>query len=234
MRMLAFFIGLFVCVSGTVRATESAEREYREFTDVEGRTIRASITRATREEVWIRREDGAEFRLGIERFSERDRKFIKEWRLLDAMQRPRSIEVSARQYSEDRVIRNRPSMRIRNESAGYEVTVRNNMPDAVEDLRVEYRLFFRKGTTDDPIGVSREMRRARGDDWVEKILPRDEVSFKTQTVTLETRERPSTYTGRLPRRVTDDLAGIWLRFYKDDRQVFEFAHPASLAEREEW
>src|SRR5690606_12955817 len=133
---------IMLCATGAMANEES--EGFSEFTDLEGRTIRAKIVRVYAEDVWIRRDDNQLFRLPIARFSAGDQKRIEEWRVLEDLRRL-PLKISSRQFTANRQEIHRGDEVSYREDAGYEVTVRNPLNHDLENLRVEYRVYKRAG-----------------------------------------------------------------------------------------
>lgn len=76
--------------------------ELREFTDTEGRSIKARLMKVEDGNARIKREDGRSFTLPKERFSPRDRKYIKEWARKKAAEIPPKLRVEVTRLRRDK------------------------------------------------------------------------------------------------------------------------------------
>jgi hypothetical protein len=209
--------------------------EYRTFTDGDGRKISAVLIRATDAEVWIRRNDGQTFQVSLDRFSDADRKFVAEWRRMEALTAPMALEFSARRFPDGRQTTSTESTVTITERYGYVVTITNRSPYDLKDLQVEYRYFIREGN----VGATGQNRRIRHEDGrtrIDNLPSRGNTEFKTNTVTLRSsRLKPDwSYRDTNQRRTQDDLRGICVRVRENGKIIAEFSNPGNLMESEKW
>lgn len=216
-------------------ASAQTSLQFREFTDQQGRTIKATVIRATENEVWIRREDGPSFQVALTTLSKADQEYVARWRKIDAIRVPNALEFSARRFPEGRETFDDGSIRTTRESYGYEITLTNRSPVDLSDLQIDYRFFVREGSPG-VTGQKRPVRTQDGKDGIAFIPSRGTGSFRTKTVTLiSTKLRPGwVYADGSKTATTDDLRGICVRIMQDGEVIAEFSTPAKLMERETW
>ena len=232
--MKALLLPLLLSVAAPF-ASIAVSEEFRTFTDIEGRRIQAVVIRANDSDVWIRREDGKDFRVPLDKFSLADRKYVEEWRQTDALKAPNALEFTAGRFTDGAEMSTSSSRKTTSEKYGYSVTLTNRSPIDLEDLMVEYRYFIRRGSA----GVSGQDREVDYQDGIAHIdiLPsRGKREFKTSTIDLQdVRLRPGwRFTNTNKRRFNDDLRGIRIRILQRGKLIAEFADPPKLLETERW
>lgn len=114
-----------------------------EFTDLQGRKLDAEIVSATASQVTLKRNsDGRMFsNVPASGFSEADQKFIADWAAANIKY---NLEVS---YTKKKLSESKKRMNnttYEQEVWVYKINVRNRMPVALSDLRVDYWCFRRE------------------------------------------------------------------------------------------
>jgi hypothetical protein len=232
--MIRLLLPLLLLVTAAALPAFASE-DYRTFTDREGRTIRAAIIRATESDVWIRREDGRTFQVSLATFVERDQKFVADWRRIQALQMPQSLEFATRRFTDGRQTSNDSLIRTTVERVGYVVTLTNRSPVDLDNLQVEYRYYIRQGSPG-VTGQNRPVRSESGTATIARLASRGTAEFRTNVVTLRATQlrQGVVYTSTGKTRTTDDLRGIWIRVRQGDEVIAEFSSPPNLSESESW
>lgn len=231
MRML---LPLLLLAAAAVQAQPTDD--LRTFTDTESRQVRAAVVRATDSEVWIRRDDGRTFRISLTRFSEKDQKFVLDWRRSQALMAPNAVEIAARRFPDGpRRTQHSESHTVIEERFGYVVTITNRSPYELADLTVEYRFFIREGELG-ATGQNRSVRHHDGNGKIESIPSRGTAEIKTTAATLTaSRLKPGwAYRNTNQRNTKDDLRGICVRVREKGKVIAEFSQPGNLMETEKW
>jgi len=216
-------------------ATAQSAPTDRTFTSHDGRSIQATVIRATEHEVWIRRNDGATFQVPLTNFSQQDQEYVSRWRRMEVLRAPNALEFAARRFPDGRTTSDDGPVRIVRERFGYEVTFTNRTQMDLSDLTIEYRYFIRQGRPG-VTGQNRPLRTQDGKERIAKIPPRGNGTFRTNTVTLESSNlRPGWYytDGSKP-RANDDLRGICVRIIQDGEVIAQFSSPPNLMDSESW
>lgn len=215
-------------------ALQPARAQMRTFTDTEGRTVVAELIEADRESIRFRRDDGIVFDLARDRLSESDQQFIDDWIQQRAFTYG-GIEVKAWRVrlNSDRDL-TKSSVRTTEEWC-YKFSVQNHSRMQLDDLTVEYRIFW----TDDRANTKTKklpQLRVEGRTAMGSLDQRESAEFATKTITLRSTElQPGRrYAGTGKRRVADALAGIWIRVMQGDTLLEEYASPTKLTKEEKW
>jgi len=227
-------IFVFLAFGLVLLKTQLDGAQSRTFTDAEGRTLIAEVIEADAKTIRIRRDDGVVFDLPRERLSESDQTFIDEW-IRDRAFAYGGIEVTMRRVRlKSERAQTKSSVRT-TEQWCYKFSVQNHSRMQLDNLAVEYRVFW---TNDRASVKEKELPRLRidGDATISSLAPRESTELSTKTITLRTTELKSgrRYAGTSKRRVSDSLAGIWIRVLQDDVVLHEFARPSKLIKEEEW
>ena len=214
-----------------------ARVEARIFTDTQGRTIDAELIDATLTQAKIRRADGQIFDLKLETLSAADRAYIVAWTRQRAQQSQAAVVLrfGSSQFKQTTKRDQSLSTMSRTENAGYSVTVHNDSSVALENLRIEYRIFMR----DDQHGAKKSdmtLKRLEGSERIVALPAKGMTEFKTDTLTLQRSELKADwyYIDGSKKRVADQLAGIWLKAFRaDGTQVGEYVSSDSV-KKEKW
>jgi hypothetical protein len=126
-----------VCVL-TVASLLSAH----EFTDLQGRKLDAEILSAGGGQVTLKRvTDGRSFNVPVTTFTEADQKIIAEW---SAANTKYNFEVTYTKKKLNEVKRKSNNVTYEDETWIYKINIKNRLPTAVGDLRVDYWCFRRE------------------------------------------------------------------------------------------
>lgn len=216
-------------------AFANADDPYRTFTDDQGRTVEAVIVRTSPDKVWIRRDDGRTFQVATSTFSEADRKYISEWRQMNALEDPDAIEFSSKRYTDERRTESRNYATFKIDRFGYIIAITNTTVIDLENLDVEYRYYAKRGTFGET-GQDRQLEGYGGRATIASLPSRETTEIKTDSVTLKSTKlkRGFSYTNTNQRRTNDSLGGVWVRIKQDGELIAEFSSPSRLKTKEDW
>lgn len=114
----------------------------REFTDLQGRKLEAEIVSAAAGQVSLKRTaDGRLFNVPATTFNEADQKFIAEWAEANTKY---SFEVAYTKKKQGETKQKSNNVTYEQETWIYKINVKNRLPVAVGDLRVDYWCFRRE------------------------------------------------------------------------------------------
>ncbi len=227
-----------------------------EFTLKDGRTLKAEIVsyNARLGNVELKREDGKRIPVKPTVFSEADQKYIKEWAVLDGVRNERFFKVVCEKdlvekwkkeemaevtYSGGDVQKELVSVS-KFERYVFELNLENKNEFALENLQVEYRIFYEQEVS---AGSSKPVAKKKvllGELKVKQIDPRGKKKLKTESVVVHGTEYSSsiTYGGVTKERESGEIEGIWLRITATGsdgqsvvREVFE---PSNLEGKHKW
>ncbi|HEY0945931.1 MAG TPA: hypothetical protein VGD81_11720 [Opitutaceae bacterium] len=223
-----------ILLSGVV-AFACPDAESRTFTDIQGRTLNAELLDATLTHAKIRRDDGQVFELKLETLCDADRAYIVAWTRQRAAQAPVALRFATSQFKQTAKRDQDAATLSRTEDAGYTVTIHNESSTALENVRIEYRVFM----LDDRHGAKRSqmaLKSQSGSERIAQLAAKTAVDFKTVTLPLQRLElKPDwVYVDGAKRKIADQLAGIWFKVYRaDGTQIGEYASTESL-KKEKW
>lgn len=189
----------------------------REFRDTKGRPLLAEPVRAVGSEIFLRTSLGAEVSVPVQNFSPEDVTWLGHWIAAEPAALDYRFAVSASEKT------TRKDARLAGggeESArAYEVTVSNLCRNAVEGLRVCYRVFLSDSValTTEGLAIIRneaDLLWKAGQTDLPVIGYNGTATFTTQSFALQ-----KTFAGGGGR---DRLRGVWLRFFRHGMQVGEW------------
>ncbi len=220
----------------------SAAAEVQTLTDKQGRSITVDVISVEGANARIKREDGRVFELPLSSLAEADEKKLRDWAAKEA-DKPipaDAIEVlasrtkfdsskteSAETYlvnytngSSRQMIR---TLVTTNEQWGYSITLTNRTSRPIDKLRADCIIFTGSGQSLTKGAVS--------------ILPvnvlksRDRIVLNTGTVMLT----KTHYKGETsPKPAGSQLYGIWVRIYRGDELIREYATPEGIPAKQSW
>ena len=219
-------LSLFALWIGALHAEEP-----RTFTDQFGRTIKAEVISVDANTAKVKREDGQVFDLPIEKLSEEDQAWLKNWKSPSASEAkpkvftpvPGSVTISASRgkFDSDTAYQSAYS-KATYEEWGFSVQLTNTTLYPIENLRMEYRIYGR-------LHGGSQQREQRGVKAIETLGARKSAVFRTKTFRVyRFRSNSGAYTYK------GGLDGIWARLYCGDVLLGEYASPENLITEQTW
>lgn len=216
--------------------------KYRTFTDNRGRTMEARITRVSGEDVYFELKGGLTAKVNINILSEPDREYVKTWER-DKLLKDGAFEVrlatkttSKSDYVDVPLSRGYRGILERTWQQHYEIIVTNTTYEDFSDVRIEYLVM----KFEDKPGAEKrsegEIKRKKGDGRIQSLPSRSEQRIKTEPVLMrETKPAPNyAWPGGRKQTSEDDMRGIWVKIYVDDKFVQEYSKPGNLKNKEVW
>lgn len=229
-----------------------------EFTLKDGRTLKAEIVsfNATLKKVELKREDGKRIPVNPSVFTEEDQNYIMAWASLDGIRNERLFKVTCEkdlvekwkkeemanvQYDGGNVGKELVSVS-RFQRYIYNLTLENKNTFSLENLKLEYRVFYGQEEDAGSSKVAEQEKVVSGSVNVKQIAPRKKIELKTEPVVLrDTQYSTSVSYGTAETtktRESGDLKGIWVRITATGpdgqtvvRDIFE---PSSLEGKHKW
>lgn len=227
-----------------------ARAELWTLTDTQGRSIRADVISVDDTNVTIRRADGQEFTLALEKLTAVDQARLREWAKEQASKpqplpagalrlTPTKIRVSREVVESD--VRVTTGDVIKNgrtdEEAkwGYKILLENTSKTALSGLRAEYRLYV----SEDNVHVKDKLEEMRVGKFAKELadLPaygRVEITTDTMLIKSMRYRKGITSAGTGESRANETLVGIWMRIYRDNELVHELITPERLRNGAVW
>jgi len=229
------YVSVLSLVLLVINAFGSAE--YRTFTSADGREMIASIQRVSSSEVTIKRKaDGRNFTVSLTNFSEADQTYIKDWDEMNRLSRRDALEVKIRRVTGDRSKSSSMSTDRKTWMEGYEISVTNDTRGDVADLEVEYIIFM----FDEAVAATKKdqgkLQRESSSYELTSLGPDEQFKHQTQKFKMTSSKLKEGwhYTNGGSKQSKDELAGCWVRVYKNGRILSELAMPASIMRSEQW
>lgn len=192
----------------------------REFTDSQGRKLDAEIISAAGGQVTLKRADGRTFNVAATSFTPADQKYISDW--ADANTKY-SFDVTYTKKKLNSTKTKRGAVTHEEETWIYKISIKNRLPTAVGDLRVDYWCFRRE---DSGKGKGAARIETSGSSKVAMIAGSGTASLDTTEVILHKEELAGGfYWANGDSAIqSDGMGGIAIRvFDKNGREVSKWA-----------
>ena len=236
---------LLVIYLVTAAVGVQAVKQYRDFTDTKGRTIRGRIVAydAKKKIVTFERDNKRTSKVPITVFSETDQGYVLEWETLKNFATERLFRISAKQKKIDNEAKGSKSRskQIEVEDTHYEILLENKSASELKGLELEYCIYYEQEE-----GAACSQGVHCGDLSIDAINPVSKKTLQTEAVSTYTKELNSDW-----RYVDDDgkpisvdnvqrgdVHGIWIRIHlklpSGQKETREFCCPESISNSKAW
>jgi len=192
-----------------------------EFTDLQGRKLEAEIVSAAAGQVTLKRaSDGRVFAVPATTFTTPDQQFINEWADNNTKY---GFEVTYTKKKLNQTSTKRGPVTYADETWIYKINIRNRLPTAVGDLRVDYWCFRRE---DGGKGKGTARIETSGSSSIASINGSGTTTVDTVEIVLHKQELAGGYyfTNGDSAVQSDGMGGFALRIFdRKDREVFKWA-----------
>lgn len=197
-----------------------------EFTDLQGRKLDAEILSAAVGQVTLKRAtDGRTFNVAVTSFSAADQKFISDW--ADANTKYNfDVTYTKKKLNETSI--KQGAVTHKDETWIYKINLRNRLPTAVGDLRVDYWCFRRE---DSGKGKGAARIETSGSSKVSTLLGSGQVTLDTTEINIHKSELAGGYyyIGGADAIQSDGMGGLVVRIFdKNDREVYKWSTKEDL------
>jgi hypothetical protein len=231
---------LTVCLSAALLATRllAADADLHDFTDQQGRTLKAEIINVIGQEVSLQRADGENFKVKISIFSSADQDFIRQWALKEAADaKGDALTFVTSTLDSNNTTSQSSNQTIQRWLAGFKVTLTNQSSMELQKLHVDYQLFKHEAIPGAADPSTDPVNRTAGSFTLDLVPPNGDQTFVTTKIPLSSYALNAGYTwaSGANRMVSDDLLGIWLRVYADNGDLIqEWCSRPGLMKKEKW
>ena len=237
-RLLRFVFAVMLVVNGAFA------KQYRDFTDTKGRTIRGYVQafdeRSGR--VTFERENHRTSKVPITIFSEADQTYIQEWNHAKFFLSKSSFKISA----------SRKKMKDKGESysgvawskkvknMGYEVVFENRSATQLENLEIKYCIFYEQDDVKDRRTQCTEEGVLCGNFPLNSLPPKCKKSLMTEMVKIFKKELGGDYyyTEDIKNVQSGQIRGIWIRvsmkLSSGEKLTRDYCLPDSLENSKVW
>ncbi len=192
-----------------------------EFTDLQGRKHEAEIISAAAGQVMLKRaSDGRTFNVAASSFTAADQKFISDW--ADANTK-HSFEVTYTKKKLNQTRTKEGPVTYEDETWIYKINIRNRLPTAVGDLRVDYWCFRRE---DGGKGKGTSRVETSGSSKIAVVAGSGTATVDTTEIILHKQELAGGYyfSNGDSAIQSDGMGGLVIRIFdKNDREVYKWA-----------
>ncbi|WP_397379262.1 hypothetical protein [Prosthecobacter sp.] len=192
-----------------------------EFTDLQGRKLDAEIVAASGGQVMLKRTaDGRTFNVAANSFIPADQKIISDW--ADANTKY-SFDVTYTKKKLNQTRTKRGAVTLEEETWIYKINIRNRLPTAIGDLRVDYWCFRRE---DSGKGKGAARIETSGSSKVESVVGSGAATVDTTEIILHKEELAGGFywaNGDSAIK-SDGMGGLAIRIFdKNGREVYKWA-----------
>lgn len=220
-----------------------AVKEYRDFTDTKGRTIRGCIVSydAKREVVKFERDNRKIAKVPITIFSEADQTYIRDWTVLKNFMTEHLFKISANQKKNENKDEEIKSTYLEKDvdTIKYEIALENRSVYELKGVEVEYCIYYEQ----EERGKRKEVCNQGvycGTISIVSLLPKSEKLVKTGEVSVYTEELSpnASYINGMDNVQRGDVHGIWIRVHltlpSGEKRTREYCSPSSLNNSRTW
>jgi hypothetical protein len=207
----------------------------RVFTDSKGNAVTGKIQGIeTGGIVAIQRQGGGAVKAKIADLSLDDIKFVEDWYTAKVLSRGRGFSIRAERKEGAAQETEIMATKIKIEEVFYEVTIKSDSLVPLTGLKVVHRTYKKSAGADR--GSTKERVYEEGSEEIPKIEPGKEVKVKTAKQKLESSKLDPDYryVGGRKSVSAERIGGVWLRIYKGETLIADFADPKGLMEFETW
>ncbi len=243
--MKSMIAGALVCLA----VATAFGGDYREFSDMQGRVIKAKIVEfdSVKGKLLIEREGGKQVWVRPSVFSEPDQDYIKEWFAAEQVLSEKNLRITLKKQND--AVHEKESDRdcaFDGEALRFEVTLENRTEDPIENLKIKYRIFI--AVEDKTVDGEDYTRPVSGELVVEHIAAASSVAVLTESATYGKRtgtievvysNKKTRITDTEEKVISDEeLIGIWLKVIGPEiggeAVVRDVCFPESLMKKVEW
>lgn len=219
------------------------QSEFRDFSNPEGKTVKAQILGVTGDKVKLKLEGGREIETATTYFSKADQDFIAEWGAKNASKVKYDFDVEYRRKRTEKEKRSEGAVEVTYEKWVYEVIVENVSDADLKGLELQYKIYksakadayesrFRsEGLTREGQYLVLKGKVSLGD------VPRLKAStVQTGSIPLSTSQLEAGfyYTDGDKSKQKDDIDGAWFKIFHDGKEVHEVKSSHAALKEAKW
>lgn len=209
---------------------------YREFTDKQGRTMKAELINVIGKQVRIKREDGATFNVDPSVFSKEDQEFIELWMLKTLADRDALFDISVKSAKTNVKKHKREGIDAKTWEGFYKVELTNESDLTLQDLKIEYKLWVFHNEVAGEKSSSGRTEIVSGAIDLPRMRGRGDFKFDTVKAEMRSTDLKSGYywTGGGEKKSEDELEGFRMRIYYSGKLIYDWASPSNLKTEYRW
>ncbi|WP_309382400.1 hypothetical protein [Cerasicoccus frondis] len=210
-----------------------AEELFREFTSTSGQTMMARPVSVVGEQIRIQREDGGEFNVNTDIFSQKDQDYLIEWRLKFLQDQGRLFKINTKEGSTKKTKTKTMTKESWDWQGYYEITLENRSDLALSNVRIEYTYFL---FNEQEAATSRNdgrIEKETGEIKIKHLSPRKTVTNSTSKIPMRETELDSNayYVNGGDDKSKDRLEGIAMKIFVGDTLVAHYADPSNILQK---
>lgn len=242
---------MWSCFVSILFSMASRADDFHIFRDNEGREVRAKIIKydAQRNLVELERENKARIKTAPGTFCQKDQNYIRDWDMIRGFKSSSYFMIDAdkkvveswteeRQNASKKSLRSETTAYVDYEKIAYDVSIANRNPFPLENVKVEYRVFYTQDVVENQDQVTKE-HCVSGKKILNKMDPRSTADVQTEQYRIFEYRTASGWTSKSGHnRYGGKARGIWLRLTLNTdtagSAVREYCVPRNLMEHQVW
>ena len=217
-----------------------AQEKYRVFKNEAGKSLNAQVLEVTKTNVTLKLQNGRIIKTSPKFFSGEDQLYFKNWYLIKQASEGLLFEVDANKKMEKKAREKTGTsgaLQLTTYEGFYKLKIENKTNQAIEGLRLEYRLYSSQENMAKKDRHDIQTQQAEGTEFL-NILPFEIYETETEKISLVESKLDSgwRWEGGGDTSSSAKIKGIWLRIYlsSTDTLLYEYALPKSLIKKEDW
>lgn len=205
-------------------------KDYLSLTNPEGKEIVAAIIDVHRDWVTIElKASGQEMRTELSRFSSASQQLIQAWQEEQAIAKGLEFGISSKTFESDKG--SSASRTWKTSQEGYSIRVANSADVGVTGITAKYLIVVKRERLGRSEANDHHLEEIVGHLNIPSVPSRETVKIETRAVTLREEALNAGYflTGGGMEEAENELEGIIVEFYRDDKLIDVQARPSSLA-----
>ncbi|MGE9292844.1 MAG: hypothetical protein ACQKBW_04465 [Puniceicoccales bacterium] len=216
--------------------SSALQAELHEFTDTQGRTMKAELINVIGNKVRLKREDGAAFTVSPAIFSQEDQDYIHMWMIHTLNERGSLLHVEARSSQTNSKKHDDGSAKWKTWDGYYKMKIENDSDISLRDVRIEYNFWTFH------MDLAAQSRRdgdteiTSGSLTIPMLKSRNDFECDSAKVSMRSFDLRSgwSWLGGGKDESEDKLEGIWIRVYYQGELIEDWSNPSSLKEKYKW
>lgn len=224
-------------------ASSHSQSEFRDFSNPEGKTVKAQILGVTGDKVKLKLEGGREIETAATYFSKADQDYITEWRTKNASQVKYGFDVEYKRQRTEKETRNEGNVEVTYEKWLYEVIVENVSSADLSGLELQYKIYKSAKADANEARYRGEGLSREGDYLVLKgkvslgDLPRlKSTTVQTGSIPLSKSQLDPDfyYIDGDKSKKKDELDGAWFKIFHGGKEVHEVKSSHAAVKEAKW
>lgn len=239
MKQLFLIVFLAMQVGGA-----HAAKQYRDFTDTQGRTIRGCVLAYNVKTgvVSFERSNRRTAKVPLSVFSEESQQQIVSWQIKKHFTSNSSFKISATRHEtkNEQMSMNGYKTLQRAEDASYKITLENKSKTNFKNIKIEYCIYYEQETSAESTSVPAEKGVLCGSFSDLSIASNSKQTLESDVVIIykATLNAENYYSTSGKSKLNGEVIGIWMRIHtklpSGEKVIREYSRPDKIIENHKW